>query len=566
MNKLIQKLEKIESELAGKSLTSGNFGFDKLTQKTNSVPSVIKIGNIAKNISNKQINFPAFIPFAKSKGICIEVSDFNKDTCHILLQDICLQLIKQLPTDLCKVSLIDTKNLGANFRIIKSLNNSIIGNGIVVDDSSIKHILDENFNRATQIIQDYLTEFRSLSEYNQKSGQFEPYRFIFISNFPYKFTKDNIEKIITLLENSSQAGLYVVLTYDKSISTNNSTEVKQVLSQLTYIKQNTEESPIFEISNIQEKDLYNKLYEFHLENISTNELTSQVSIINKDYQSSNEDKITIGGIKIPIGKVGTQPHNFTFGFDSDNYHAIIGGQSGKGKSVLLNNIIALGIDTYSPNELRFVLCDCKGTEFSEYKSIDENAHIQVFCSSSDVEKGIKVVNFIDDELKRRETIFSEVNAKNIDDYVLKSGKPMPRLICIIDEFQVLFTSTVKNTNYVESILVTKVLRVGRSFGIHLIVCTQSLGDGVRKSFLENIPLRLALGMTNDQSSSFLGMNNLAAGNLPRGKAVYNPTNGDVRANKMVNIDYLSDTDVSQILSNFKAKNIKYQPFEKTKIE
>ena len=117
------------------------------------------------------------------------------------------------------------------------------------------------------------------------------------------------------------------------------------------------------------------------------------------------------------------------------------------------------------------------------------------------------------------------------------GIVLYRLVCIIDEFQNLFTaSDYKIQNFAEELLVSKLLKQSRSLGIHLIVATQSLGDGVRSSILNNIPLRIALGMTEWQSSSFLASNNTAAKNLERGLAIYNNSNGELSANTLIKID------------------------------
>ena len=37
------------------------------------------------------------------------------------------------------------------------------------------------------------------------------------------------------------------------------------------------------------------------------------------------------GIRIPIGKKGREPHYFTLGYGGNNYHALVGGQTGWGK-------------------------------------------------------------------------------------------------------------------------------------------------------------------------------------------------------------------------------------------
>jgi DNA segregation ATPase FtsK/SpoIIIE-like protein len=126
--------------------------------------------------------------------------------------------------------------------------------------------------------------------------------------------------------------------------------------------------------------------------------------------------------------------------------------------------------------------------------------------------------------------------KSIEQLIDK-GIEIYRLVCIIDEFQFLFPSAdYKTSQFSEDLLVSKIIRTGRSFGIHLIVATQSLGDSVRRSILDNIPLRIALGMTESQSNSFLSYNNEGAKNLDRGFAIYNDSNGEKDANKLIEID------------------------------
>lgn len=251
------------------------------------------------------------------------------------------------------------------------------------------------------------------------------------------------------------------------------------------------------------------------------------------------------GINIPIGKSGGKTFNFTLGFNSDNYHAIIGGQSGKGKSVLLNNIIARGIEIYDPSELRFVIIDCSGVGFYEF---DDAPGIEMLCRSSDVEECLQTIQFLEAELKKRELYFKEEGASDLKSFVQKTKVPLHRIICIIDEFHILYTGKERYSSYFDSILIDKLVRVGRKFGMHLITCTQSLGGGVRRSFLDNIPLRIALGMTSDQSNGFLGPRNDAAANLERGLAVYNGQNGGLNANQVVKVNFLSSKDTKRIIS------------------
>lgn len=251
------------------------------------------------------------------------------------------------------------------------------------------------------------------------------------------------------------------------------------------------------------------------------------------------------GIRIPIGKSSGKTFHFTIGHESDCFNAIIGGQSGKGKTVLLNNIIAKGLEKYNSDELRFAIIDCSGVGFYEF----ENApNIHLFCRSSNVETCVEAVKVLEEELNNRENLFREVGVSDIDKYLKKTKKALPRIICLIDEFHVLHTGGHRSDAYFDKVLVDRIIRVGRKFGMHLIGSTQSLGGGVRRSLLDNIPLRIALGMTTSQSNGFLGLKNDAATNLEVGKAVYNSKNGDSAANKFINISFIEEEDIDRIIA------------------
>jgi S-DNA-T family DNA segregation ATPase FtsK/SpoIIIE len=134
---------------------------------------------------------------------------------------------------------------------------------------------------------------------------------------------------------------------------------------------------------------------------------------------------------------------------------------------------------------------------------------------------------------------------------------------MIDEFHALFGGTMKQAAYADKILNEQIIRIGRKFGMHVILSTQSLGGNVRKSILDNIPLRIALGMTADQSSGFLGGRNEAAANLEKGVAIYNHKNGELSANKKVQINFLKDEEIENMIIKANLRNLNCEQFDKT---
>lgn len=548
MSELISKIESIEDKYRlqldeVKKLEAYDFYSDYLLKNKgkSKLPEFIKVGNLI----SETINYPALIPLQKIKGLAFELNDSNREEINLTIEHIALQLINQIESQYFKFTIIDPKKLGSNFQHLRRLDNKIIGN-IVFEEEEIRKSISYHFNESVKVVNECLIHYNSIEDYNKQTGEKQPFRFIFISDFPYGF-KDSLDKLNTILHNNSEAGVFVFMTYDTTIDIGTyQDKVKEVVKQLSVLQEfGNPTNDLYKIQNIPREDFYNDKFTLKLDRADINPEKLNLTIKEIFNQSKQDINFELTeGLRIPIGKVAGQTHYFTIGHETDNYHGIIGGQPGKGKTILLNNIIAKGIETYSNEELKYFLIDCAGVGFQEFKSSN---HIQELCSSSNVEVCVESVKKLEEEMLNRETLFKDNNVAELKDYIKKTGNKLPRIICIIDEFHVLFTGSSRISSYVETVLVDKVIRIGRKFGIHLLVSTQSLGGGVRKSILDNIPLRIALGMTEDQSSGFLGFKNEAAANLERGVAIYNNQNGAIKANKTVRVNYLDFNDIEQII-------------------
>jgi DNA segregation ATPase FtsK/SpoIIIE, S-DNA-T family len=557
-NEFVAKMKMLEKSFAEENIQLNNTNLNKLfsikdDQKLKTLPDLFKIGNLV----GRGLPMPCLFPFENFKGLAFELNDTNREECNLTLQHIALQFIQQLDPRVCNITLIDPLKMGNSFKFIKRLGKQYIDE-TVFDEETIRTATAKQFDKSVSVISECSTHFDSVSDYNLKSGAFQPFRFVFISDFPYGF-RDSLDKLKTIIHNGNEAGIFFFLTYDTKIKVGSyQDKVEDIINDMMLL--NEFGDPVndhYKVKNSPNAKLYNDLFTIKLDrrDISPDNISNLIS----NFTPSNSDETdALGGVRIPIGRVAGQTHYFTLGHETDNFHGIIGGQSGKGKSVLLNNIIGKGIETYSSDELRFVLLDCAGTGFQEFKF---SSHIQLLSSTSDVEQAFKVIQFIEQELKRREELFKTVGAADIIAYIKKSKSVLPRLIFIIDEFHVLFTGSSRTAQSIETILVEKVIKIGRKFGIHLLVCTQSLGGGVRPSILANIPLRIALGMTVEQSASFLGLRNEAAGNLLRGVAIYNGQNGNQNSNKIVQVNFLDEEAIEKIITSSNYRNQNSEQFE-----
>lgn len=543
----LQKLEEIASAFDNekKAIDGPKPEFFETADKENAfgkLPDLFKIG-LLRSRSN-DFTFPALMPLKKVKGISFEINSRNREEVQLCIQHIVLQMTEKLSPSAYELIIIDPKKIGQSFRVIKQLVNKGL-EGLIYDEDGIKKEVERQLEKSVAVINECLTHYSSLEEYNEATGGQQPYRIILVADFPYGF-RNCIDKLNTLVHNGREAGVFFLMTYDSTINLGSyHDKVYEALDQMVTLKEHEDDTGYYHLKNVDNPSFYNHEFKLGLDkrDIDLKQINSSISERMLKLEDNVKDDIS-AGLRIPIGKVAGKAHNFIIGCETDNYHAIVGGQPGKGKTVLLNNIIARGIEKYSTDSLQFILLDCAGVGFQEF--IDSN-HMKALKSSSDVEECIKVIKVMEEELDRREKLFREARVAELKDYLEQEKNPLPRVVCIIDEFHVLFTGSSRSSRYVESILVERIIRIGRKFGIHLILSTQSLGGGVRRSILDNIPLRIALGMTADQSMGFLGYKNDAAGNLERGVAIYNNQNGALRANKVVRINYIKADIVFQII-------------------
>lgn len=205
------------------------------------------------------------------------------------------------------------------------------------------------------------------------------------------------------------------------------------------------------------------------------------------------------------------------------FHALVGGATGSGKSVLLNEIICSLAERYSPEELRFVLLDYKeGTEFAPYRQLP---HVFALSIGSNAEFGLEALKWLRAETERRGQLFKNVGVSNLADYRKVTGEKMCRYIVVADEFQRLCTDA-KFGEEARSVL-NDLVRRTRSFGMNFILATQTLRDNSLEGEAKNqFACRICLSLAESETSYFLSSdNNAPALFSEKGQALVNYAQG-----------------------------------------
>ena len=75
--------------------------------------------------------------------------------------------------------------------------------------------------------------------------------------------------------------------------------------------------------------------------------------------------------------------------------------------------------------------------YTEENAINPVPQIKLVTLDSNIEYGLSILEYLNEEIRRRGTVFRSAGATKIQEFREKGGQ-MPRILLIIDEFQKLF--------------------------------------------------------------------------------------------------------------------------------
>jgi S-DNA-T family DNA segregation ATPase FtsK/SpoIIIE len=175
-------------------------------------------------------------------------------------------------------------------------------------------------------------------------------------------------------------------------------------------------------------------------------------------------------------------------------HLLVAGQTGSGKSVMINSIITSLLYRNSPSDLKLILVDPKQVELKPY---DEIPHL-LAPVITEPEKCISALKWAVAEMERRYRALADVGKRNINEYnSLKKEEGMPYIVIVIDELADLMMMAARD---VEA-LVVRIAQKSRAVGIHLVLATQRPSVDVITGLIKaNIPARIAFKTTSQVDS------------------------------------------------------------------
>ena len=194
-------------------------------------------------------------------------------------------------------------------------------------------------------------------------------------------------------------------------------------------------------------------------------------------------------------------------------HLLIAGQTGSGKSVMINTLLTSLLYRNSPSEMKLILVDPKQVEMAPYEDIPHLLTPVI----TEPEKTISALKWAVNEMERRYKLLAEEKLRDIASYNKKvaSGATkiavedaegntqqvdegaMPYIVIVIDELADLMMVAARD---VEALIV-RLAQKARAVGIHLVLATQRPSVDVITGLIKaNVPARIAFTVASQIDS------------------------------------------------------------------
>ena len=504
-----------------------------------------------------QLELPAFVPFPIRASVLIKTAESGKGEAVKLLQTLMLRFLTSVPPGKVRFTIFDPVGLGENFAAFMHLadyHELLVTSRIWTETPHFDQRLTDLQAHMENVIQKYLrNEFETIEEYNSYAGEVaEPFRVLVVANFPTSFNETAARRLTSIVSTGARCGVYALISLDTKLPLPAGCQLKDLESQCVNIN--------WKENRLQWRDTHFGRFPLELDAPPDAGTFSQVlHLVGEKARDANRVEVPFefiappkeaywtadsrSGVDVPLGRAGaTKLQSLVLG-KGTSQHVLIAGKTGSGKSTLLHALIINAALRYSPDDVELYLIDFKkGVEFKVYASF-ELPHAKVIAVESEREFGLSVLQRLDLELKRRGDMYREFGVQDLKGFRdARPELPMPRILLIVDEFQEFFVEDDKISQEV-SLLLDRLVRQGRAFGIHVSLGSQTLGGAysLARATLGQMAVRIALQCSEADAHLILSEDNTAARLLTRpGEAIYNDANGMIEGNNLFQVVWLAD--------------------------
>jgi S-DNA-T family DNA segregation ATPase FtsK/SpoIIIE len=514
--------------------------------------------------AQSDFDLPVLLPFPQRSLLLWKANGPALAKAVEAMQAVMLRMLSAMPPGKVRFTIIDPVGLGENFSAFMHLadyDEQLVANRIWTDTPHIEQRLADITKHMENVIQVYLrNEYSTIQQYNTSAGELaEPYRVLVIANFPANFSETAASRLKSIVSSGARCGVFVLMSVDTKLPLSRHLRLTDLASDAMVL--NWDQSQF-----VWDHADYGPL-PVGLDTPPSAELFSEIvrtvgdrarfagrvevpfsSIIPPIDQWWTAD--SSGGIDVPLGMAGALKMQYLKLGAGTSQHVLISGKTGSGKSTLMHVLITTMSLQYSPDEVELYLVDFKkGVEFKAYAQY-VLPHARVIAIESEREFGLSVLQRLDAELRTRGDLFRNQGVQDIKGYRSEQpGVRMPRVLLIIDEFQELFVEDDRIAQE-SALLLDRLVRQGRAFGIHVLLGSQTLGGAysLARSTIGQMAVRIALQCSESDAHLILSEDNTAARLLTRpGEAIYNDANGLYEGNHPFQVVWLPDNERDEYL-------------------
>lgn len=384
-----------------------------------------------------------------------------------------VNILLSLPPRKAKLRIIDLAATNMASLVTTRLHPSLYHNEVVMNERELRGVVEEWQARTKRVMQ----KCDNISDYNDRHQTWlEPYEIAVVLGYPQSMSPSSEDMLKPFIQNGCKSGIFFIVV------------------------NNTDIAPSHGQTLLSEKELFKGV----LPPISSDRffplpytpvadqpqlLEAVIGYLNSEAGKKEDKPVarqdtgklvageylpdTVSQIRVAVGD--DNGHHVYFELDTVSHlHAFILGQSGTGKSRFLHNIIGNIMLNHSPQNVELYLMDLKlgGVEFNAYRG---EKHVRaLLVDNNDRQITLEVLRDLASRMENRNKQIAELGVRNLEAYNQKAAVPMPQLVLVVDECQMLFNERPDNTERELRSILSLIAKQGRSQGVHMILSTQTL--------------------------------------------------------------------------------------------
>ncbi len=470
-----------------------------------------------------------------------------------------MRLLSSVPLVQLEVILVDALSLGGIFNLARRLlnkdNDFIYQQRILTESKETEEALKHLYEYLKVNLQEKLAGYKDFAHYNEKEKDPLPLKALFLSEVD-ALSQNALYYLEKIMRFGSKNG---VLSFVNLESEKNNQSAEDLKNDAEFFKDRTsfERFKYLNVEVINDHGIQSQHMQDFADKIKAyyekkKAVKSELKALQKDkefWTKSSQSKVSV-----PVGW-DINHKEVCFEIGNEQNHTLICDHSGSGKSNFLHVLIQNLAFYYAPNEVQLFLLDYKeGVEFNAYVADPTLEHARLVSVASSVGFGMSFLSWLCKEMQERANLFKQFKVKDLSDY--RKHEKMPRLIVVIDEFQVLFSD--KSTQVKGSVerSLNTLLKKGRSYGVHLVLATQTMRGGeIDSSIKAQIANRIALPMDADDSAKILDDD---VCELVRPEGIFNNNGGHQKYHTKMSIPKAPDdfkSFLTKIHAEFNQRNL-----------